>query len=122
MTIAYTKVPEHLYEPFLGKRMNFSIDVTVDKHGLQRKEMCLNPWIETLDDYFGCLDRGDLQGAKAHLKDPELLPRLRKCSSWITREEGDINFGTGVVEMDGKRIEFRRGRSGEWVISDVLQR
>ncbi|MGA2228469.1 MAG: hypothetical protein ABSH41_28885 [Syntrophobacteraceae bacterium] len=121
LTIAYTKSPEHLSQPFLGTRVRFSIDVVVDKNKLQPRETCLNPWVEVLDDYFGYLRREDIQGARACLKDPQLLPLLRECST-ITREEGDINSGEGVVEMnDGTRVEFQRDKGNKWVISEVLK-
>lgn len=122
LTIAYTKFPKHLYESVLGTRIRYSIDVVFDKHDSQHKVTCLNPWIEVLNDYFGCLSHGDTQRAKACLKAPELLPLLRKGST-ITREAGDIDLGNGVVEMDdGKRVLFQRNKSSRWVIIDVLQR
>lgn len=121
LTIAYTKFPRHLPEPFLGDRVRFTLDVSVDDRGLQRKVTCLNPWLEVLDDYFSCLDRRDLSGAKAYLAAPLLQSRLKKFS-WITRDEGDINLGTGVIETNEIRFEFRRNKSGKWVISEVLQK
>jgi hypothetical protein len=121
LIITYMKFPEHLSQPILGARTHYSIDAAFDKHGLKRRVTCLNPWVEVLDGYFGCLYRKDFKKAKTYLKGPKLLPRLMGCST-ITREEGDIDSGEGVVEMsDGKRVVFERGKSNRWVISDVSQ-
>ncbi|MGC8493868.1 MAG: hypothetical protein ACP5SH_19260 [Syntrophobacteraceae bacterium] len=127
LTVTYSKFPKYLDQPFLGIRIRYSLDVSFDNHVFKHHVACLNPWVETLDNYFGCIQRNDDREAKGYLMDSELLSQLKKPIR-ISQEHGDVDSGRAVIEMHDQQsqvhlsIIFQRSKDNRWLITDVLRR
>ncbi len=122
-TMLFTEYPHNLCESFLGTRILYELQLAVDDGQIQKTITCLNPWVGALNEYFGAHKQKNLQQANMFVKDPQILGKFtRENCSDILQEEGDLERGTGRIElMNGWRIDFEQSHDQQWIIINAQE-